>query len=207
MFKNFNRDDLEDLWKIVKSRFIKTDPVDDMDNLLLHTLNTMFELHVEDTIWTYQQGLTKVKNWKLYDSCRFRGGLLGLKDCLELLVLSAAELLLSSTKLMLLVQELQLLIRVTTAGWIKIEDWIKIKTCLPGKRPPRSPPKILLPQRYKARFCEESRIREIGLLPVRRRVARRYLSARVGCDQQLPPGHPGRMPRHERSHSTAGVLL
>ncbi|GJR05805.1 hypothetical protein Tco_0528789 [Tanacetum coccineum] len=70
MFKNFNRDDLEDLWKIVKSRFKKTDPVDDMDNLLLHTLNTMFELHVEDTIWTYQQGLTKVKNWKLYDSCR-----------------------------------------------------------------------------------------------------------------------------------------
>ncbi|GKB79745.1 hypothetical protein Tco_0946640, partial [Tanacetum coccineum] len=62
-------DDLEDLWKIVKSRFIKKDPVDDMDNLLLRTLNTMFEPQVEDTIWTYQQGLTKVKNWKLYDSC------------------------------------------------------------------------------------------------------------------------------------------
>ncbi|GKC34502.1 hypothetical protein Tco_1046886 [Tanacetum coccineum] len=43
MFKNFNRDDLEDLWKIVKSRFIKKDLVDDMDNLLLRTLNTMFE--------------------------------------------------------------------------------------------------------------------------------------------------------------------
>ncbi|GJZ57851.1 hypothetical protein Tco_0613345 [Tanacetum coccineum] len=69
MFKNFNRDDLEDLWKIVKSRFKKTDPVDDMDNLLLRTLNTMFKPQVEDTIWTYQQGLTKVKNWKLYDSC------------------------------------------------------------------------------------------------------------------------------------------
>ncbi|GJU41125.1 hypothetical protein Tco_1194082 [Tanacetum coccineum] len=69
MFKNFNRDDLEDMWKIVKSRFMKKDPVDDMDNLLLCTLNTMFEPQVEDTIWTYQQGLTKVKNWKLYDSC------------------------------------------------------------------------------------------------------------------------------------------
>ncbi|GJX96977.1 hypothetical protein Tco_0352775 [Tanacetum coccineum] len=66
---NFNRDDSEDLWKIVKSRFIKKDPMDDMDNLLLRTLNTMFEPQVEDTIWTYQQGLTKVKNWKLYDSC------------------------------------------------------------------------------------------------------------------------------------------
>ncbi|GKB77989.1 hypothetical protein Tco_0944884 [Tanacetum coccineum] len=66
---NFNKDDLEDLWKIVKSRFMKKDPVDDMDNLLLRTLNTMFEPQVEDTIWTYQQGLTQVKNWKLYDSC------------------------------------------------------------------------------------------------------------------------------------------
>ncbi|GJY34557.1 hypothetical protein Tco_0419026 [Tanacetum coccineum] len=67
---NFNREDLEDLWKIVKSRFKKTDPVNDMDNLLLRTLNTMFEPQVEDTVWTYQQGSTKVKNWKLYDSCR-----------------------------------------------------------------------------------------------------------------------------------------
>ncbi|GJU55853.1 retrovirus-related pol polyprotein from transposon TNT 1-94 [Tanacetum coccineum] len=69
MFKNFNRDDLEDLWKIFKSRFMKKDLVDDMDNILLRTLNSMFEPQVEDTIWTYQQGLTKVKNWKLYDSC------------------------------------------------------------------------------------------------------------------------------------------
>ncbi|GJW79049.1 hypothetical protein Tco_0140731 [Tanacetum coccineum] len=68
MFKNFNREDVEDLWKIVKSRFKKTDHVNDMDNLLLHTLNTMFEPKVEDTIWTYQQEST-VKNWKLYDSC------------------------------------------------------------------------------------------------------------------------------------------
>ncbi|GJT26957.1 hypothetical protein Tco_1206592 [Tanacetum coccineum] len=70
MFKNFNRDDVEDLWKIVKSRFIKKDPVDDMDNQILRTLNSMFKPQVEDTIWTYQQGLTLVKNWKLYDSCR-----------------------------------------------------------------------------------------------------------------------------------------
>ncbi|GJW01632.1 putative ribonuclease H-like domain-containing protein [Tanacetum coccineum] len=67
--ENFNIDDLEDLWKIVKSRFMKKDPVDDLDNLLLRTLNNLFEPQVEDTIWTYQQGLTKVKNWKLYDSC------------------------------------------------------------------------------------------------------------------------------------------
>nr|GFB56234.1 hypothetical protein [Tanacetum cinerariifolium] len=34
--------------------------VEDMDNLLFRTLKTMFEHHVEDTIWTYQQGFAKV---------------------------------------------------------------------------------------------------------------------------------------------------
>ncbi|GJS82235.1 hypothetical protein Tco_0748776 [Tanacetum coccineum] len=40
-----------------------------MDNLLLHNLKTMFEHHVEDNVWKNQQGLVKVLNWKLYDSC------------------------------------------------------------------------------------------------------------------------------------------
>nr|GEX11382.1 hypothetical protein [Tanacetum cinerariifolium] len=50
MFKNFNREDLEVLWSIVKEIFKKTKPVDDMDNLLFQTLKTMFEHHVEDNI-------------------------------------------------------------------------------------------------------------------------------------------------------------
>nr|GEV13147.1 putative ribonuclease H-like domain-containing protein [Tanacetum cinerariifolium] len=53
----------------VKDIFKKEKPVDDMDNLLFRTLKTMFEHHVEDTIWKYQQGLAKVKNWKLFESC------------------------------------------------------------------------------------------------------------------------------------------
>nr|GEU90410.1 hypothetical protein [Tanacetum cinerariifolium] len=53
----------------VKDRFKKEKPVDDMDNLLFRTLKIMFEHHVEDTIWKYQQGLAKVKNWKLFESC------------------------------------------------------------------------------------------------------------------------------------------
>nr|GEW42298.1 hypothetical protein [Tanacetum cinerariifolium] len=60
MFKNFNREDLEILWAIVKDRFKKEKPVDDMDNILFRTLKTMFEHHVEDKIWNYQQGLAKV---------------------------------------------------------------------------------------------------------------------------------------------------
>ncbi|GKE78685.1 hypothetical protein Tco_1544805 [Tanacetum coccineum] len=40
-----------------------------MDNLLLHNLKTMFEHHIEDNVWKKKQGLVKVLNWKLYDSC------------------------------------------------------------------------------------------------------------------------------------------
>nr|GEU80821.1 hypothetical protein [Tanacetum cinerariifolium] len=66
---NFNREDLEVLRSIVNERFKKTKPLDDMDNLLFQTLKTMFEPHVEDIIWKYQQGAVKVNSWKLFYSC------------------------------------------------------------------------------------------------------------------------------------------
>nr|GEX85647.1 hypothetical protein [Tanacetum cinerariifolium] len=69
MFKKFNREYLEILWSIVKTRFKKTKPINEMDNLLLQTLKTMFEHQVEDNIWKYQRGTVKVLNWKLFDSC------------------------------------------------------------------------------------------------------------------------------------------
>nr|GEX47868.1 hypothetical protein [Tanacetum cinerariifolium]GEZ18381.1 hypothetical protein [Tanacetum cinerariifolium] len=53
MLKNFNREDLEVLWSIVKARFEKVQPVDDLDCYLVHTLKTMFEHHVEDSNTTY----------------------------------------------------------------------------------------------------------------------------------------------------------
>nr|GEU67616.1 copia protein [Tanacetum cinerariifolium] len=58
-------------FKIIRAddRFKKEKPVDDMDNILFRTLKTMFKHHVEDAIWKYQQGLAKVKNWKLFESC------------------------------------------------------------------------------------------------------------------------------------------
>nr|GEY82421.1 hypothetical protein [Tanacetum cinerariifolium] len=62
LLKNFDREDLEVLWRLVKDRFVKTKPLDDMDSFLLHTLKTMFEHHVEDNAWKNQQGLTKVKS-------------------------------------------------------------------------------------------------------------------------------------------------
>nr|GEV18667.1 hypothetical protein [Tanacetum cinerariifolium] len=43
MFKNFNKENLKVLRSIVKTRFEKTNLVNDMDNLLFQTLKTMFE--------------------------------------------------------------------------------------------------------------------------------------------------------------------
>ncbi|GJW58275.1 hypothetical protein Tco_0105006 [Tanacetum coccineum] len=51
MLKNFNREDLDVLWRIVKARFKKTKPVDYMDTFLLLTLKTMFEHHVDDEMF------------------------------------------------------------------------------------------------------------------------------------------------------------
>nr|GEU68297.1 hypothetical protein [Tanacetum cinerariifolium] len=70
MLMNFDRENLEVLWRIVKSRFKKTKPVDYMDTFLPFNLKTMFEHHVKDNVWKSQQGLVKVLNWKLFDSSR-----------------------------------------------------------------------------------------------------------------------------------------
>nr|GEY87294.1 hypothetical protein [Tanacetum cinerariifolium] len=48
MLKNFDREDLEVLWRLVKARFEKVKLVDHMDSFLLHILKIMFEHHVKD---------------------------------------------------------------------------------------------------------------------------------------------------------------
>nr|GEW69461.1 copia protein [Tanacetum cinerariifolium] len=57
MLKNFDREDLESLWKLVKERFEKTEPKNYFDDYLLKTLRIMFEQHdVEASIWRDQKG-------------------------------------------------------------------------------------------------------------------------------------------------------
>ncbi|GJT74143.1 retrovirus-related pol polyprotein from transposon TNT 1-94 [Tanacetum coccineum] len=62
------REDLEDLYKLVKAKYKSTRPVKDLDLLLLGDLKSMFEPHIGDTVWRNQQDY-KVLDWKLYDSC------------------------------------------------------------------------------------------------------------------------------------------
>ncbi|GKD90751.1 hypothetical protein Tco_1366258, partial [Tanacetum coccineum] len=62
------KEDLEDLYKLVKVRYGSTRLVEDLDLVLWNYLKNMFEPHVEDVAWKNQQGY-KVLEWKLYDSC------------------------------------------------------------------------------------------------------------------------------------------
>ncbi|GJY31494.1 hypothetical protein Tco_0414989 [Tanacetum coccineum] len=68
LLKCFIREDLEDLYKLVKAKYGSTRPVEDLDLILWRDLKTMFELHVEDTVWRNQQNYS-ILDWKLYDSC------------------------------------------------------------------------------------------------------------------------------------------
>nr|GEW87064.1 hypothetical protein [Tanacetum cinerariifolium] len=57
MLKNFNREDLESLWIIVRYRFEKTKPKNYSDDYLLNTLKIIFEKpNVEASVWKYQKG-------------------------------------------------------------------------------------------------------------------------------------------------------
>nr|GEU66582.1 hypothetical protein [Tanacetum cinerariifolium] len=69
ILKEFDIEDLEDLYILVKAKFRSTRPVEDLDLLLWGDLKTMFEPHVEDQVWKKQHGY-KVLEWKLYDSRR-----------------------------------------------------------------------------------------------------------------------------------------
>ncbi|GJV10785.1 putative ribonuclease H-like domain-containing protein [Tanacetum coccineum] len=68
MIKSFDKEGLEDLYKLVKARYGLTRPVESMDYLLWNDMKIMFEPHVEDEVWKLQNGY-KVLEWKLYDSC------------------------------------------------------------------------------------------------------------------------------------------
>nr|GEX85182.1 hypothetical protein [Tanacetum cinerariifolium] len=73
LLKNFDREYLEMMWKLVQERFQSLEPKNFSDDFLLNTLKIMFEKpNVEAIIWRKQKGrygLAKVKRWKLYESC------------------------------------------------------------------------------------------------------------------------------------------
>nr|GEV40863.1 xylulose kinase-1 [Tanacetum cinerariifolium] len=73
LLRNFDREDLEVLWQLVKERFSSSKPKNFSDDFMLTTLTYMFEkLDVQAQIWKNQRsvhGLAKVKSWRLLESC------------------------------------------------------------------------------------------------------------------------------------------
>nr|GEY44619.1 hypothetical protein [Tanacetum cinerariifolium] len=73
ILKNFDREDLENLWRIVKDRFSTSKPTNFLDEYLLLTLKTVFEEpDGQDAIWRNQKsvhGLALVKKLKLLTLC------------------------------------------------------------------------------------------------------------------------------------------
>nr|GEV95526.1 hypothetical protein [Tanacetum cinerariifolium] len=73
LLKNFDREDLESLWSLVKERFSKSKPNNFFDDFLLTTLRAMFERpYGQAQVWKNQRtvhGQAKVKTWKLLESC------------------------------------------------------------------------------------------------------------------------------------------
>ncbi|GKB67011.1 hypothetical protein Tco_0928423 [Tanacetum coccineum] len=106
MLKSFDKEDLEDLWKLVKAKCRSTRPVEDYDLLLWGDLKTMFEPHIEDEIWKAQQGY-KVLSWKLYDSCgvhylrmqSMQGRIVGIKSLFDVVGITAAHVLVTVAQL------------------------------------------------------------------------------------------------------------
>nr|GEW35011.1 hypothetical protein [Tanacetum cinerariifolium] len=70
--KNFDREDLEMLWKLFQERFQSSEPKNFLNDFLLNTFKIMFKKpNVEASIWRDQKGryaLAKVKSWKLFES-------------------------------------------------------------------------------------------------------------------------------------------
>nr|GFC90099.1 hypothetical protein [Tanacetum cinerariifolium] len=57
LLKNFDREDLEMLWKLVQERFQSLEPKNFSDDFMLNTLKIMFEKpNVEASIWRDQKG-------------------------------------------------------------------------------------------------------------------------------------------------------
>nr|GFC79271.1 hypothetical protein [Tanacetum cinerariifolium] len=73
MLRNFNREYLEALLRLVKERFATIKPKKFFDDFLLITLGAMFEKpNIQAQIWKNQRsvhGQPKVKSWKLLESC------------------------------------------------------------------------------------------------------------------------------------------
>ncbi|GJW35943.1 hypothetical protein Tco_0058863 [Tanacetum coccineum] len=68
MLQDIDREDLETLWKLVKTKHGDIRPKDEHERVLWGDLKVMFKPDIKSDVWRNLQGY-KVTIWKLYDSC------------------------------------------------------------------------------------------------------------------------------------------
>ncbi|GJV37115.1 hypothetical protein Tco_1409592 [Tanacetum coccineum] len=68
MLQGIDREDLETLWKLVKTKHGDTRPEDEHERVLWGDLKVMFEPDIKSDVWRNLQGY-KVTVWKLFNSC------------------------------------------------------------------------------------------------------------------------------------------
>ncbi|GJZ71535.1 hypothetical protein Tco_0635386 [Tanacetum coccineum] len=68
MLQDINREDLETIWKLVKTKHGDKRPEDEHERVLLGDFKVMFEPDIRSEVWRNLQGYTMTV-WKLYDSC------------------------------------------------------------------------------------------------------------------------------------------
>nr|GEX05378.1 reverse transcriptase domain-containing protein [Tanacetum cinerariifolium] len=70
MLKHFDREDLTQLWTLVKETLSIRQATSDKENELWVELKRLFELDFEDQLWTHTQALMHDPvEWRLYDTC------------------------------------------------------------------------------------------------------------------------------------------
>ncbi|GKB93045.1 hypothetical protein Tco_0979182 [Tanacetum coccineum] len=79
LLQGIDREDLQTLWKLVKTKHGDIRPEDEHERVLWGDLKVMFEPDIKSDVWRNLQGY-KVKIWKLIDSC---GVHFSLNDLLE----------------------------------------------------------------------------------------------------------------------------
>ncbi|GJZ16137.1 hypothetical protein Tco_0551814 [Tanacetum coccineum] len=126
MLKSFSKEDLKDLYKLIKAKYRLIRPVEDLDLIIWGDLKTMFEPHVKDQVWKNQDNYS-VLDWKLYDSRgvhllrKQNGRIVRIKRLLDDLKVTAAKLMLLVYKLLLLVLKVNAAsTKVTTAQRLRL---------------------------------------------------------------------------------------
>ncbi|GJZ00344.1 hypothetical protein Tco_0517773 [Tanacetum coccineum] len=69
LLKEFDREDLDILWRLVKDRFTSAAPAEDMEKALWVELKRLYELDKDDILWKLQRYMHDPLTWRLYGSC------------------------------------------------------------------------------------------------------------------------------------------